>query len=111
MSDWQWVLAGFCAAGLLLALVSSVRVLVVAIRLNRRVAALAESPFVTKLESLQIQVARLDRTADDVAELERRAKAAFESLRSTSETSGLSSLRDAWRDCAMQVRAIVAELS
>jgi hypothetical protein len=100
-----------CAAGLLLVVVSSVRVLIAAIRLNRRIAALSESSFVTKLESLQIQAARLERTADDVAELERRAKAASESLRYTAETSGFYALRDSWRDCATQVRAIVAELS
>lgn len=109
MSVAQWVLVALCAAGLLLAVVSSVRVLIAAIRLNRRLAALDESPFVTKLESLQIQGARLGRTADDVGGLERRAKAAFESLRQTAE--GFDALRDSWRDCAVQVRAIVAELS
>jgi len=111
MSAWQRVLIGLCAAGLLLAIVSSVRVLIAAIRLNRRVAALTESSFVTKLESLQIQAARLGRTADDFEGLEIRVKAALESLRNTPETSGLSALRDSWRDCATQVRAIVAELS
>ncbi len=111
MSAWDLVLIGLCAAGLLLAVISSIPVLIAAMRLNRRVAALSESPFVTKLESLQIQTARFGRTADDIQALERRAKAAVESLRRTAETSGFNALGDSWRDCAAQVRAIVAELS
>jgi cell division protein ZapA (FtsZ GTPase activity inhibitor) len=98
-------------AGVLLAAVSSVVALIAAIRLNRRVAALSESSFVTKLESLQIQAARLVRTDDDIQALERRVKAASESLRHTAETSGFYALAESWRDCATQVRAIVAELS
>ena len=111
MNVWPWLLIALCAAGALLAAVGLVQVLVLAIRLERRLAALRESPFVTKLESLQIQVDRLARDAADAQELERRAKAAVDSIRRSVEASGISSLRDSWQSCATDLRALVEELS
>jgi len=64
-----------------------------------------------KLESLQIQAGRLARSADDIHELERRVKTATESLRHIAETSGFKAVRESWRNCAAQVRAIVSDLS
>jgi len=111
MSAWSWVLIALCAAGALLAAFASVRAAIGAARLSRRLSALGESPFVTKLESLQIQVERLGRTTQDVAELERRARAALDSLQRTPETAGLKEIGNSWRECAAQLRAIVTELA
>lgn len=89
---------------------ASVRAAIGAARLSRRLSALGESPFVTKLESLQIQVERLGRTTQDAAELERRARAALESLQRTSG-AGLKEIGNSWRECATQLRTIVTELA
>lgn len=81
------------------------------VRLQRRVAALRKSSFITKLESLQIQVMRLGRVSIETEDLRRRADAAIESLRQTPELAGVPEIRKSWLQCAAQIRAIVAELS
>lgn len=111
MDMWSWVLIGLCAAGALLALIGSVQTLVAGIRLNRRLTALRESPFVTKLESLQIQVDRLARNATDAQELERRLRVAVDSIRASAGKSGLDAVRDSWQSCSVELRAMVEELS
>jgi hypothetical protein len=70
-----------------------------------------ESPFVTKLESLQIQADRLARDAADIQELERRLNAALESIRDNLGKSGLDSVRDSWQSCAVELRAMAKDLS
>jgi hypothetical protein len=111
MNVWPWLLIALCAAGALLAAVGLVQVLVLVIRLQKRLAALGESPFVTKLESLQIQTDRLARDAVDAQELERRVKVAVESIGNNIEKGGLYSIRDSWQSCATELRALVEELS
>ena len=81
------------------------------VRLQRRLAAFSESSFVTKLESLQIQMARLARVPGDTEDLRRRADVAIDSLRQTPELAGVPEIRNSWLQCAAQLRAIVAELS
>lgn len=81
------------------------------VRLQRRLAALRESSFVTKIDSLQIQIARLTRVSGDCEDLRRRAEIAVESLRKTPETAGLSDIRNSWLQCAAQIRTLVQELS
>lgn len=111
MTIWTWALITLCAAGIVLALVSSAIALADALRLNRRVRELRTSPFVTKLESLQIQVARISRIPDDAERLSKRAQAALESLREAPKTAGLIELTGAWRTCVDSFKSIVAELS
>ena len=111
MDMWSWILIALCAAGALLALGGSVQTLVAGIRLNKRLAAMRESPFVTKLESLQIQADRLARDAVDMQELERRLKLAVESIRDSVGKNGLDSVRDSWQSCAVELRAMAEELS
>ena len=111
MDMWFWIVIALCAAGALLAIVGAVQTLVAGVRLSRRLSALRESPFVTKLESLQIQVDRLTRDAADAHELERRLKVAVESIRDSVGKSGLYSVRDSWQSCAVELRAMVDELS
>jgi hypothetical protein len=106
---WQWALVALCAAGAALALVSSATALVAIVRLNRRLTQLRESPFVTKLESLQIQLGRFARISDDVERLRARAEKAVQTLRSAPK--GFAAMAGAWRDCALQLRNIVSELS
>ena len=111
MDVCSWILIALCAAGALLALAGSVQALIVGVRLEKRLAALRESAFVTKLESLQIQTDRLARDAADLQELERRLKIAVESIRDSFGKSGLDSVRDSWQSCAVELRAMVEELS
>jgi hypothetical protein len=106
-----WTLIASCSAGALLALIGTVQTLVVGIRLRRRITALRESPFVTKLESLQIQGDRLARNAADAQELAARLKVAVESLRASVGVSGFDSVRRSWQSCAVELRAMVEELS
>jgi len=111
MSVWDWALIALCAAGALLAFVGLLQALIGGVRLNKRLSALRESPFVTKLESLQIQFDRLARTGADARELERRTKAALDSMRASMEESGLYPIRDSLRGCAAELRALAEELS
>ncbi len=111
MSLWLWALVVLAAAGLVAAIAGAVIALTGVMRLRRRLAALRESSFVTKLESLQIQAARLTRIGSDAEELRKRADAAVESLRKTRETAGIPEIRKSWLQCAAQIRAIVQELS
>ncbi len=111
MSVWLWICIVLGAAGLLAASAGTAMALAGIVRLQRRLAALRESPFVTKIESLQIQMARLTRVAGDTEDLRRRADAAIESLRKTPELAGAPEIRNSWLQCAAQIRAIVAELS
>ncbi len=111
MSFWSWVLAVLAAAGLLTAIAGAAIALTGVVRLRRRLAALRESPFVTKIESLQIQMARLTRISSDAEDLRKRTGAAVESLRKTPETAGVPEIRNSWLQCAAQIRAIVQELS
>ena len=111
MSLWLWVLVVFSAAGLFAGIAGAVMALTGMMRLQRRLAALRESAFVTKLESLQIQVTRLSRIARDSEDIRRRADAAIESLRKTPELAGVPEIRNSWLQSAAQVRAIVADLS
>jgi hypothetical protein len=111
MSLWLWALAVLTGAGLVAALAGVGVAVTGIVRLQRRLAALRESSFVTKLESLQIQTARLTRVSADAEELRRRAQAALDSLRKTPEVAGAAELRTAWRQCAAQIRTIVQELS
>jgi hypothetical protein len=111
MSLWLWVLVVLASAGFLIAIAGSMIALMGTLRLHRRLTALRESSFVTKLESLQIQAARLARVSDDAEDLRLRAEAAVDSLRKTPELAGVSEIRNSWFQCAAQVRAIVQELS
>jgi len=111
MSLWLWVLIVFAAAGLAAAIAGAVIAIAGIVQLQRRLIALRQSSFVTKVESLQIQAARLTRISDDVNDLQRRADAAIASLRATPNLAGVQQLRDAWAQCALQFRAIVQELS
>jgi len=111
MNLWLWILVGLAAAGLLTAIFGAVVALTGIVRLQRRLAALRESSFVTKLESLQIQLARLSRVSNDAEDLRLRADSAIESLRKTPELAGMTEIKNSWRQCAAQIRAIVAELS
>ena len=111
MSLWLWFLVVLAAAGIALALISCAIVLAAVIRLNRRMGRLRESPFVTKLESLQIQVGRLTRISEDAQQLRARAERAVQALRDAPKAAGLTDIADAWRDCSLQLKSIVAELS
>lgn len=112
MDKWFfWILIALCAAGALLALVGFAQALIGGMRLNKRLTVLRESPFVTKLESLQIQVDRLARDAADAQELARRLNVAVESIRASVGGSGFDSVRRSWQTCAVEVRAMVEELS
>lgn len=83
MTIWLWVLIALCAAGILLPLLGAVQTLFLAVRLFNRLDRLRESSFVTKLESLQIQLDRLSRNSEALTELKRRAEAAQELIRSS----------------------------
>jgi hypothetical protein len=111
MSLWLWMLIVPAAAGLVAAIAGSTIAVIGIVRLQRRLTALGQSSFVTKVESLQIQAARLTRISGDVNDLQRRAEAAIESLRRTPEAAGATNIRDAWAQCAAQFRTIVQELS
>jgi ABC-type multidrug transport system fused ATPase/permease subunit len=111
MSLWLWVLVVLAAAGVLTAITGAVMALTGVARLQRRLAALRKSSFVTKLESLHIQMERLARVSSDTEDLRRRADAATESLRNTPELAGVSDIRNSWLQCVAQIRAIVGELS
>lgn len=102
MTVWLWILIGLCAAGVLLPAVALLQALVSALRLQKRFDVLRESSFVTKLESLQIQLDRLSRTSQAIEELKRRADAALEQMR--------TSLRNVTGPIAVSVNATRAEL-
>ncbi len=111
MSVWLWLLIGLGAAGALFAIIGSLQTLTAAIRLGKRLSAMRESPFVTLLDALQIQVDRLARTASDAQELERRTKTALECLRAGVQASGIYAIRDSWRSFAAELHAMAEELS
>jgi hypothetical protein len=111
MSLWLWMFAVLAAAGLVAVIVGSAIALAGFVRLQRRLTALRESAFVTKLESLHIQVARLARVSNEANDLQRRAEAAIESLRNTPEAAGFSDIRNSWLQWAAQVQTLVQELS
>jgi len=111
MSFWLWLLVAFAAAGLLIAIAGAVAACMRIVRLQRRLAALRQSSLVTKLESLQIQTARLARVSSDAEDLRRRTDVAVESLRRTPESAGVPEIRNSWLQCAAQIRAIIQELS
>lgn len=111
MSLWLWVLIILAAGGLSAAMAGAVMALTGMVRLQRRLATLSESSFVTKLESLQIQIARLARLSGDAEHLRCRADAAVDSLRKTPDAAGVTEIRNSWLQCVAQIRAIVTELS
>ena len=103
MSIWLWILIGLCAAGMLLPIIASLQTLILAVRLQKRLNALRESSFVTKLESLQIQLDRFSRTTDSIEELKRRAERAQQLIR--------TSLRDLIDPIAGVVNSTRADLT
>ncbi len=111
MNLWLWALAVLGVAGLIAAIAGTLVALVNMVRLQQRLAALRESSFVTKLESLQIQTARLARVPDDAESLRRRANIALDSLRKTPEAAGVTEIKNSWLQCAVQIRGIVSELA
>jgi len=60
---------------------------------------------------LQIQADRLARDAADIQELERRLNVALESIRDSLGKNGFDSVRDSWQPCALELRAMVKDLS
>ncbi len=111
MSLWFWALVVLAAAGLVAAIAGVVMALMGIARLQRRLAALRESSFVARLESLHIQVTRLSRITSDSEDLRRRADAAVKSFRKTPELAGVPEIRNSWLQRVAQMRAIVGELS
>jgi hypothetical protein len=75
MFVWTWVLLVLCLAGMLLALVSIVRLVPLALRLKRRAEALSESRLATSLAGLEIQGRRLSALQGDIEPLTARAGA------------------------------------
>lgn len=111
MTLWQWVLIGLSAAGAFLAIVSVCMALFAALRVMTRLARLRESSFVTKMESLQIQVDRLSRVSGDFQQLQARAETAVATLRETPGAAGVPELTAAWSNCVAQLKSIAAELA
>lgn len=111
MSLWFWIFVALAAAGIIAAIVGLTVAMIGIVRLQRRIAALRDSSFVNRLESFQLQFARLSRLGGDAESLRARAETAVESLRQTPELAGVAKLRTAWLECAAQVRAVVQELS
>jgi hypothetical protein len=103
MNLWSWVLIGLCAAGALLALGSIVPVIRLSIRIRNRVNELQHARLFTALESLELQNARLQNLAEQLAPLTRRAQAAIGELRS-------SASRARYADISRALQAIGADI-
>lgn len=88
MSAWTWVLVGLCAAGALLALGSTIPVLLAVFRVRAKMQDMKRRPVFLALESLRVQGAHLSKTAADARPLVARAQTAATTIQLSLAESG-----------------------
>jgi hypothetical protein len=110
MSVWTWVLIGLCAAGVLLALVSAVPVVRLALRLRERVKNLQNAQLFTSMEALELQRKRLEHAAREAAPLVKRAQATAEQLRAGAADSQYAQMRASLENAGAEITALFEAL-
>lgn len=110
MSAWTWVLVGLSAAGVLLAAGSVIAVVLQALRLRSKVAAVRTRPLFHSLESLQLQGSRLSRLAATVQPLAKRAQAAVSSIQESARILSLPQARVSLERTGEDVRELIEDL-
>lgn len=110
MSAWTWVLVGLSAAGVVLAVSSVIAVVLQALRLRSKVAAVRTRPVFHSLESLQLQGSRLSRLAPTVQPLAQRAQVAISSIQESAQILSLPQARVSLERTGDDVRALIADL-
>ena len=110
MSVWTWVLAGLCAAAVVLALAPLVPMLRMALRLRARLAALQNARLFVSLQSLELQAKRLEAIAAQAEPLAGRANGALQQIRNAGSESGYQEMHGALRDAGAEITALFEAL-
>lgn len=110
MSAWTWLLVGLCAAGALLALISIIRVALLANRVSTRINELSRSRLFISLQSLSIQGDRLSRLPSALSPLQERVENAVASIPQSLRTLQLAEARRTLAATGAQLRALFIEL-
>lgn len=107
---WLWVCVALCAVGAILAGIGIVIAFVQGLRVARRAFALSRSPFITRLESFQLQAQRFNTISTETESLLGRANAAIASIRESAKDFALTEARAAIAAASRETRLLVEEL-
>ena len=110
MSVWTWVLIGLCAAGAVLALVSAVPVIRLALRIRARARSLQSARLFMSVEALQLQGKRLQRTAAQAMPLAQRAQVAVQRIRAAAADPEYVRMREALESTGSPITALLEAL-
>lgn len=110
MSLWTWLLIGLCAAGILLAIGSTIPVILAALGLRAKLKSVQNQPLFNAAQSLSIEEAHLAKVAADARPLAQRAQAAVQSIRQSRADSRLPEARRALEDAGADLRDLYSDL-
>jgi hypothetical protein len=110
MSLWTSVLLALCAAGVLLALVSAIPVVLRLFRLRSRTKELLRARLFTSLQSLDVQAAHLSHTATEANALAKRAHSAIARIRSAPNEAGYGRVLEAMQSTGAEIHALFQTL-
>lgn len=110
MFVWTWVLLVLCLAGVLLALVSIIRIVPLALRLKRRADALSESRLATSMAGLEIQGRRLSALQGEIEPLAVRANAAVAVAKTAVEDLKMPKAAAAMQDAGAEISGLFEDL-
>jgi hypothetical protein len=110
MSAWTWVLIALCILGAVLALGSIIPVALAALQVRAKLTELKRRPIFLSLESLRIQQVRLSRLAQEMRPVQKRAEAAFASMKESARNSGLAESSAALEEAGANLRALYDDL-
>lgn len=111
MSAWTWILIALCAAAVVLAVAGMLFTLLAALRVRRRIDDMQNNPLLLTLEMLQIQAARLSRTAAQAGPLIERMRLAIAEIRQAPANAGLTEAQASLRWTGAQIQALLRDLS
>lgn len=110
MFVWTWVLLVLCLAGMLLAVISIVRLVPLALRLKRRVDALSNSRLAASLAGLEIQGRRLSALQSEIEPLTARAGAAAAVAKGAVEDLKMPQASAALQEAGSEISGLLQEL-
>jgi|GEM_PF-4678642 len=110
MSVGLWVLVGLSAAGMLLALVAVIAVVVQALRLRKHVRELKDSPLTVTLLGLRIQANHLSHALQRARPLTQRAGAAVGVIQNAAQEAGLPQARAAMQQTGAELSTLADDL-
>jgi hypothetical protein len=110
VSLWAWVLIGLSAAGVLLALVSVVPVIIAALRLRKRMTTLRSNSVFLSTLGLQIQMNHLTHAVQGARPISERARVALASIRRSANEAGVPQARAAMQQTGANITALIDDL-